>query len=504
MKSLQLFLFLFLFVGQGIAAKFEVTLFRINEDDPTALHQKRFNDKKQVCALIKLKMPISDFKVKGNPAITASIMQPDGTYYLYVSPTTIDFTFEAPGFEKLNYQTPTFLLSARVYEMEVIADTSESKGSIYIRCNPAAEIFLDDVSQGMSPRFLTGLSTGTYKVRLYAEGHKDYTNNKVVVESDKTTDIIVTLTSLSGKPAGMPTTSSPANQPSKSAKVKKERRPYDNGWFAGFNFGATFPNNYPANYYNGSPENENSFELILKPYTNEEPGYYEAIKEAIGGYEFRDPETKKYLIGYSDNMAYSVAPNFGLYAGFVFKKMNRVFFSFDYYHLKTNGALIFYYVQETPGNKDNYYDKSSVHGSENRFNINMIYSREFRAGEYTNWYLFGGINLNNTVVKENYVTIPYANNSPLPPLKYDIKYVPRDKTGNPYDYGYVPGGIGFGFSAGAGLRLLFSNSFSIDPELQFFYTSTHLKGYEKFKPGLQLNMRINLFTGWGGRKYRDD
>jgi hypothetical protein len=420
-------------------------------------------------------------------------MQPDSSYFLYVSPTTIDFTFEAPGFEKLNYQTPSFLQSARVYEMEIAADTSESKGSIYIKCNPAAEIFLDDISKGMTPRFLTGLNIGIYKVRLSAEGHREYVNNKVVVEADKTTDLIITLTSLSGRPAGMQTTLSSANQPVKSVKMKKERRPQDNGWFAGASFGAAVPNNYSANYYNGSPENENSFNRILRAYTNEESGYYEAIKEAIGGYAFDTTN-----IGFSENMAYSVAPNFGFYAGFVFKKMNRVFFSFDYHHLKTNGALIFYYIRETPSNKDNYYDKSSVHGSENRFHINLLYSREFRAGEYTNWYLFGGLNLNNTVVKENYVTIPYANNSLLSPLKYDIKYVPRDKTGNPYDYGYVHGGVGYGVSAGIGLRLLFSNSFSIDPELQFFYASAHLKGYEKFKHGMQLNMRINLFTGWGG------
>ena len=500
MKSLQLFSLLFLFTLQGIAAKLEVVSFQINEDDTTAIHAKRFNDRKQVCALIKLKMPVSDFRVRANPPITAKIEQPDGTYFLYVSPSTVDFTFEAPGFEKLNYQPPTYLLSARVYEMEIVADTSESKGSIYIRCNPAAEIFLDDVSQGMSPRFLTGVKTGTYRVRLSAEEHRDYVNNKVTVEADKTTDLVITLTSLSARPAGMQTMSNRGNKP---VKVKKERLPYENGWFAGFNFGAAFPNNYPANYYNGNPNNENSLELKLPAYTNMETGYYEAIKAAIGGYEFKDPNTGKYLIGYSENMAYNVAPNFGLYAGFVFKKMNRVFFSFDYHHLKTNGALIFYYYIETPTNKDNYYDKSSVHGSENRFNINLIYSREFRAGEYTNWYLFGGINLNNTVVKENYVTIPNANR-PDSILKIDIKYVPRDKTGMPYDYGYVHGGVGYGFSAGAGLRLLFSNHFSIDPEVQFFYSSAHLKGYENFKPGLQLNMRINLFTGWGGRKYRDD
>ena len=492
MKSLHLFILIFLFVGHGIAAKFEVAVFNLNEDDPTALHQKRFNDRKQVCALIKLKMPVSNFKVKGNPAITANVAQPDGSYFLYVSPTTIDFTFEAPGFEKLTYQTPTFLQSARVYEMEVVVDSSESKGSIYIRCNPAAEVYLDDTLEGMTPRFLTGLKTGTYKVRLNADGYKSYVNNKVVVDANKTTDIVVSLTSSTEKPASVQPTSRYGKKSSSS--VKKERRPYTNGWFAGFSFGAVFPNNYPANFYNGSPENENNFNRLLHAYTNSEPGYYNQIKEAIGQ---RDFDTTN--IGYSRNMAYNTAANFGVYTGFIFNKMNRVFISFDYHHLKTNGALIFYYNQVTPGNKDNYYDKSSVHGSENRFHINLMYSREFRIGEYTNWYLFGGGNLSNTVVKENYIIIPYDNNSMHEPLRYDIKFAPRDATGNVYDRNYVQGGVGYGVTAGIGLRLLFSNNFTIDPELQYFHSSIHLEGYEKFKHGLQLNLRINLFTGWLGK-----
>ena len=488
MKLSSLFVMLLLFVGHSMAAKLEVVVFSLNEDDPTALHQKRFNDKKQVCALIKLKMPVSNCKIKCDPAITATIAQSDGSYFLYVSPTVIDFTFEAPGFEKLTYQTPTFLQSARVYEMEVVADTSESKGSIYIKCNPAAEIYLNDTSEGMTPRFLTGLKTGTYKVQLSAEGHKDYVNNKVVVEANKTTDLVITLTPLSGQSASMQASSKSA------PRIKKERRPYTNGWFAGFSFGAVFPNNYPANFYNGSSENENSVNRLFHAYTNSEPGYYNEIKEAIGQ---RDFDTTN--IGFSRNMAYNTAANFGVYAGFILNKMNRIFFSFDYHHLKTNGALIFEYVQSTPGNIDRYYDKSSVHGTENRFQINLMYSREFSVGEYVNWYLMGGFNLSNTVVKENYIIIPDAVNPSREPLRYNIKYAPRDATGNVYDSHYVQGGVGYGITAGTGFRLLFSNNFSIDPELQFFYSSIHLNGYEKFKPGFQINLRINLFTGWIGR-----
>jgi len=498
LKSHLFFIALFLLlIGNSIAAKLEVASFILNEDDPIALHQKRFNDRRQVCALVKLKMPFSDFKVKADPAITANIAQDDGSYFLYVSPTTVTFTFEVSGFEKLIYETPSFLQSARVYEMEVVVgDTSESKGGIYIKCNPAAEIFLNDVSQGMTPRFLTGLTTGAYKVRLSAEGYRDYVSSRVLVEADKTTDLIISLMPSSGRPASLQTPTKSGKQ--SSPRIKKERRPQDNGWFGGIGLGVAIPNNYPANYYNGSPENRNSFNRIFQTY----PGYtttaYNDIKEAIGQ---RDFDTTK--IGFSENMAYSAAPNFGLYGGFIFKKTNRILVSVDYHHLKTNGALIFYYIQTTPGNKDNYYDKSSVHGTEDRFHINVLYSREFPVGEYTNWYLFGGFNMSNTVVKENYVTIPYADNSPLPSLRYDIKYVYYDKTGASYN-DYVQGGIGYGITAGIGLRLLFTKSFSIDPELQYFYSNVCLEGYKDFKHGLQLNMRINLFTGWGGGKQSKD
>ncbi|MCL2511423.1 MAG: PEGA domain-containing protein [Bacteroidales bacterium] len=498
MKSYLLFIAFFLFVGNSIAAKLEVASFILNEDDPIALHQKRFNDKRQVCALVKLKMPVPDFKVKADPAITASIAQDDGSYFLYVSPTTVTFTFEAPGFEKLTYQTPSFLQSARVYEMEVVVgDTSESKGGIYVRCNPAAEIFLNDVSQGMSPRFLTGLTIGTYQVRLSAEGHRDYTNSRVTVEADKTTDLVITLTPLTGRPASMQAPTKSGKQKS-TTRPKKEHRPQDNGWFGGISIGSAFPSNYPANFYNGSPENENRFNRIFETYPGYTTNRYNEIKEAIG---HRDFDTTN--IGFSENMAYRAAANFGLYGGFIFKKVNRLMVSIDYHHLTTSGALVFEYIIATPGNKDQYYDKSSVHGSEDRFHINVLYSREFPAGEYTNWYLFGGFNMSNTVVKENYVNIPYADNSPLPPLRYNIKYVYYDKTGAQYT-DYVQGGIGYGVTAGVGLRLMFTPNFSIDPELQLFYSNVRLKGYEEFKPGMQLNLRINMFTGWGGRKQSKD
>ena len=502
MKLYLFFIAFFLFVGHSIAAKLEVASFVLNEDDPIALQQKRFdvNDKNRVCALVKLKMPVSNFKVKAEPVITANIAQDDGSYFLYVSPTTVTFTFEVTGFDKLIYETPTFLQSARVYEMEVVVgDTSESKGSIYIRCNPAAEIFLNEVSNGMTPRFLTGLKTGTYNVRLSAEEYKDYLNNNVVVEENKTTDLVITLTSLSGQPASMQPSSKSGKK--SASRIKQGRRPQDNGWFAGVSFGVAFPNNYPANYYNGSPENRNSFNRIFQTYPGYTTSAYEDIKQAIwvGG---RDFDTTN--IGFTKNMAYSAAPNFGIYGGFIFKKMNRIMVSVDYHHLKTNGALIFYYLQgETIGNKDECYDKSSVHGTEDRFHINLMYSREFTVGEYTNWYLFGGLNMSNTVVRDNYVIIPRVGDAQLPKLRYDIKYVYYDKTGAAYN-DYIQGGIGYGITAGIGLRLLFTKNFSIDPEIQYFYSKVRLEGYEKFKHGLQLNMRINLFTGWGGGKKNDE
>ena len=487
MKPLSFFIALFLLVGHGLAAKLEVSSFNLNEDDMIALHQKRFdvNNRNRVCALIKLKMPVADFKVKGDPAITANIAQDDGSYFLYVSPTTVTFTFEAAGYEKLTWQTPSFLQSARTYEMEVVVgDSSESKGGIYVRCNPAAEIYLNDTPEGTTPRFLTGLPTGTYKLRLSADGYRDYNNNKVTVAADKTTDIVVTLTSLSGQPASMQPSSKDAKY---ATRIKRKRNPQDNGWFGGISLGVAFPSNYPSNYYSGRTDYEHKFGRLFSF-----PGYNDSIRiqDAVGGY-FDS-------IYYPINMAYSAAADFGIYGGFIFKKMNRVFVSFNYHHLKTAAPLVFQYDRLTPGNIDRYYDKGSIHGSEDRFHINVLYSREFPAGEYTNWYVLGGFNLSNTIVREHYVIIPYKTGN-LSPLRYDIKYVYYDRAYIAHN-DHIEGGIGYGVSAGIGLRLLFSNTFSIDPELQFFYSNVNLNDYQEFKPSWQLNLRINLFTGWGGKK----
>lgn len=493
MKRWFVILGIIFFTAWGHAAVLEVKGFRVNEDDQTALTENRFDKQAQMCALLKIKSSVVGMSFTGNPAVTEQkFVEEVGAYYVYVSPKQTVLTIKTEEHRPLEYQTPV-LLSGRVYEMDIISidkNPEDEKGTIYIKSNPPAEIFLNETSQGYTPRFLTGLKVGKYKVRLHADGYRDYIHTDVVVEEDKTTDIIVDLISADGRMASGQT-------PEQATKKQKIKRPQDNGWFAGISLGAVFPNKYPANYYNGSAGNDNSVYRLFQDYGGESVYYqkvYQEIANAIG-YNFY---TGKDSIGTPQEMSYNIAANFGLYGGYIFKKKNRIVLSFDYHRLKAKDVLVLYHIMETEGNKDGYYTTGSIVGKEDRFNINLGYSREFDAGEFITWYLMAGVNLNNTVVRSNEIFIPQRNSRES--LNYSIKYRPLNPDGTASSLDYEEGGTGYGGIAAIGARFKFTDKFSIDPEFQFSYTKIALNGYEKFKPSYQINVKINLFTTWGKRK----
>ncbi|MDR0364946.1 MAG: PEGA domain-containing protein [Bacteroidales bacterium] len=482
------------------AAGIEVVHFRANEEDLTALNEKRFDRQNRMCALIKVKSEILSLRFSGEPPVVYQSPNPESDgYYVFVSPQQNNLTLHVEGYPSSKYQTP-ILQSGRVYEMEVIANFTkiqDRKGSIYVKCTPQAEIFLNDSSYGGTPRIITGLTIGTYSIKLSAEGYKDYTNNNVVVEENVTTDVVATLYGLGGGGSSFASTAKPKTSKNSSESSREKKSKKSNGWFGGISLGMIKPNNYTANYYSGSKEDYNSlYYFFSKDYYQTR---YDSISRAIG-HAFDTTN-----IGTPADMAYNLSPNFGLYGGYAFDKKNRILLSFDYHHLKTRDVLMLYFITGTTfGNEVG--TQCSIVGKEDRFNINLGYSREFTAGNYTTWYLMAGVNINNVVVQSNDIYVPIQNTNKT--AQFNIMrtiYNPDGTTYNQYK-----GGVGYGIFGVLGFRLLFTENFSIDPEFQFFFAKSGIsqyyksfpefKHYDKFKGSFQLSIRINLFSSWAKRQ----
>ena len=133
-----------------------------------------------------------------------------------------------------------------------------------------------------------------------------------------------------------------------------------------------------------------------------------------------------------------------------------------------------------------------IWGIEERVNIDLNFSKYFHAhNEILVPFLEAGININSTRVKENMIQIN--------DLKYSLVNVYLNGTYVPgasqTQYHIQQGGVGWGVSAGGGLKLVFSEAVSIDPGFSVYYQKINLEHYEQFRPGITFYIRLSL-TGF--------
>ena len=80
-----------------------------------------------------------------------------------------------------------------------------SSGSLDVRSTPSgASIYIDDAYKGVTPKVVSGLSTGPHHVKMIRDGYYDYSLTTTVT-AGKTTTVLATLTSLPSTPTPTPT-----------------------------------------------------------------------------------------------------------------------------------------------------------------------------------------------------------------------------------------------------------------------------------------------------------
>lgn len=246
------------------------------------------------------------------------------------------------------------------------------------------------------------------------------------------------------------------------------------GWIFGLNFGVYYPSKSTANYYNGSPENENNVNLILD-------NYYRR-NELMNALDNPDSIA---LFGLPTDMHYKLAIQPGIYAQYCFNSRLALVIQFNYMQLKANDVIIFE-IDPKPYATEPDLSLNPMRGIEERVYADIGLKRTFPQTAGLSYFLIGGINVNSTKVKKSSF---YVNEKEFSMINIygDNTYVPNS---NVQTYNIYQGGIGFGMHISAGVALKFGNGIVMEPGVATHWLMVKLKGYSDMNPGMGAYVRF--------------
>ena len=260
-------------------------------------------------------------------------------------------------------------------------------------------------------------------------------------------------------------------------------------WDLGLNFGMYWPAKYHAGFYDGSSKNVNNIDYVLN-----NQYWHDEIKAAL------NVADDFYLRDLPTNMRYSAAFQIGMYFRKTFDNYTGFSLQFDYSKLTASDFFTLEIDPQPNIGKEPDIRLYPIWGIEDRINIDILFSKYFKTNSRTVVPFFeGGININSAYVREHKIQIENLTYS-LVDVYLNGGYVP----GMPQNvYNVQQGGIGWGVSAAAGLKLIFNESVSIDPGFRFYYQKVKLERYEQFKPSFALFVRLSLsgFFAGGDEEY---
>ncbi len=244
------------------------------------------------------------------------------------------------------------------------------------------------------------------------------------------------------------------------------------------NVGFYFPSNHTANFYNGSPNNENKIDLILK-----NKYYLEPLEQQIG---YIVDTVNPYTL--PTNMRYTPTSNIGFYFRYQLAKDLGVFAEINITKLTAGG--VYFLNLHLPQNYslDPTYKEYPIWGVEKRTMINLGISRIFPLQEIMHLFIESGINISNTKVVENKIKVEEQSFSIVNNLGSN-SYIPGSTQ---QTYQVIQGGIGFGVFLSSGVKFVFSENISVDPGFTFYWQQINLGNYDGFKPAFNPFVRFTF------------
>lgn len=239
----------------------------------------------------------------------------------------------------------------------------------------------------------------------------------------------------------------------------------------GFDFmvsgGVYFANKYNADYYNGSPQNENGLDYIFK-----NKYWYDDINQLmIEKYSYISDSV--FLGDLPQNMSYD--PNMSISFGFRYKFNKNWGISLFYSYTKITASDRFYLDYKTPsGNIRPGYISEYLVGQESRSVFDLSTSYLFQFHSIVKPFVEFGVQFNFVDVKK-YIALIEGKEYNLLDYYQGAYYTPNSQM-QKFDTKY--GGPGFGFSFSTGIKLAFNKFFSIDPTFYLSASSFGLTGYK--------------------------
>ncbi len=256
----------------------------------------------------------------------------------------------------------------------------------------------------------------------------------------------------------------------KKPTTKKEKKVRYNAWRAGGGIGALFNSSNSANYFNGSPENENNIQYVLNNYT-----WYNEIKMALVNKNIINVNDTFYVAEYPTNMKYKTALNLSAFARYTFQKNNEFFIQVGYSKMEAVDIFTIGITQPNILTFKQIY-MYPVWGSMSLINIDVGYSRILGRNKYVQYFIEEGFSLNNTKIKESKITVEGKDYSLINIYGNQVYGTSPDLQ----QYTLNQGGLGFGFFAAGGVKLNLSEPVAIEAGLCLYWNKYNLTNYKDF------------------------
>lgn len=243
------------------------------------------------------------------------------------------------------------------------------------------------------------------------------------------------------------------------------------GGVAGF----YIPGNGTADFYSGKPENDNSVKYVLS-----NKYWYDEIFLLTGAYD------TVFVRECPGKMRYNPAFSFGLFVQY--NRNCRTAFYLQFFYARLTARDIVSFEVDPP---IDYLAEPDIRlypliGTEERNMVDLGFTHTFGNNPVARWQLGGGINMNNTLVKESIVRIEERNFN-MVNVYGNRPFVPG---GTQQSYEIRQGGIGFGVFGSIGGRFEFSEAVAIEPGISVYYKQINMENYRGFYPQFNLYLRL--------------
>ncbi len=253
---------------------------------------------------------------------------------------------------------------------------------------------------------------------------------------------------------------------------------------AGFDFyiggGIYLADKATANYYNGAPENEANLNLLF----DNTYRFNEISLLVKNNYAYVD---SLWLGDYPKNMSYKVGTIFGL--GVKYKLNKDWGIALNYSTVKLTASDVFLIMFDLPpGNERNNYAMEYLTAKEERSFFDLSVSRLFHLNPVLKPFVELGLQFNYLKVKSFQAVI---EDSPFDMLSsVSSNYIPGQTNPTNYRNWAAPG---YGLSLTGGLKIVFNESFSLDPAINFSISSFgHSDNLYGFFTGFTFNYNLMI------------